>query len=116
MIKMIRNITLLFFVLSTVLFVLGCAANSKEMLAENYKAMNNEDLLRYYYRLNDEIERQEKQSGPAFSVGVGGFGGHHGGVGGGAGVSTGGSGYTADDLRARRIDVKLELQKRKLTP
>ena len=29
------------------------------------------------------------------------------GVGGGANVGTGGSGYTADDLRAHRIDVRL---------
>jgi hypothetical protein len=113
MIKMIRNITILFFILTAVIFILGCAGNSKELLAENYKAMNNENLLRYYYSLNDEIERQEKQSGPQFGVGIGGFGR---GVGGGAGVSTGGSGYTADDLRARRIDVRLELQKRKLNP
>ena len=113
MIKMIRNITILFFILTAVFFVLGCAGNSKELLVENYKAMNNEDLLRYYYKLNDEIERQEKQSGPAFSIGFGTFGS---GVGGGAGVGAGGSGYTADDLRARRIDVKMELQKRKLNP
>jgi hypothetical protein len=116
MIKVIRNMMALFFILMAVSFVLGCAANSKELLAENYKAMNNDDLLRYYYNLNDEIERQEKQSGPAFSVGIGGFGGHHGGVGGGAGVTTGGSGYTADDLRARRIDVKMELKKRNINP
>lgn len=113
MIKTIRNITILFFILSAVFFVLACAGNSKELLAENYKNMNNEDLLRYYYRLNDEIDRQEKSSGPQFGIGVGSFG-HHGG--GGAGVTTGGSGYTADDLRARRIDVRLELQKRKITP
>lgn len=115
MIKMIRNMTILFFILTAVFFVLGCAGNSKELLAENYKAMNNEDLLRYYYRLNDDIERQEKQSGPQFSVGLGSFG-HGVGGGAGVGVGTGGSGYTADDLRARRIDVRLELQKRKLTP
>lgn len=113
MIKMIRNFTILFLVLSTVLFVLGCAGNSKELLDEKYQAMNNEDLLRYYYRLNDEIERQEKQSGPQFGIGVGSFG-HH--AGGGASVTTGGSGYTADDLRARRIDVKMELKKRNLNP
>jgi len=38
------------------------------------------------------------------------------GVGGGAGVGMGGSGYTADDLRARRIDVRLELKRRGLNP
>ncbi len=113
MIKMIRNMTALFFILMAVSFLLGCAGNSKELLAENYKAMNNEDLLRYYYRLNDEIERQEKQSGPAFSLGIGSFGS---GVGGGAGIGTGGTGYTADDLRARRIDVRMELKKRNLNP
>ena len=113
MIKSTRNIAILFFIFAAVSFVLGCAGNSKELLAENYKAMSNENLLRYYYSLNDEIERQEKQSGPQFGIGIGSFGS---GVGGGAGVTTGGSGYTADDLRARRIDVRLELQKRKLTP
>jgi uncharacterized membrane protein len=113
MIKTTRNITILFFILSAVFFVLACAGSSKELIAENYKAMNNEDLLRYYYRLNDEIDRQEKSSGPQFGIGIGSFG--HG-VGGGAGVSTGGSGYTADDLRARRIDVRLELKKRNLNP
>lgn len=116
--KTIRNITVLLLILTALLFVLGCAGSSAELLAEDYKAMNNENLLRYYYTLNDEIERQEKQSGPQFGIGIGGFGhgGHHGGVGGGVGVSTGESGYTADDLRARRIDVRMELKRRGITP
>ena len=101
-------------------FISGCAQNSTQLLAEDYKKMDNENLLRYYYTLNDEIERQEKQSSPQFGIGVGGFGGgygHHGSsVGGGVGVTTGGSGYTADDLRARRIDVLMELKKRKINP
>ncbi len=96
-----------------VFFFLGCADTSKELLAEDYKKMNNEDLLRYYYRLNDEIDKQEKQSGPQVGIGLGGFGR---GVGGGAGVSTGGTGYTAEDLRARRIDIRMELKKRGLNP
>ena len=113
MIKTIRNIAVLLLILTSFFFVLGCAGNSKELLAENYKAMNNENLLRYYYSLNDEIERQEKQTSPQFGIGIGSFGSN---VGGGAGVSTGGSGYTASDLRARRVDVRLELQRRKITP
>lgn len=113
MMKMTRNVAMLLIILTTVFFVLGCAGGSKELLNEDYKKMSNENILRYYYSLNDEIERQEKQSSPQFSIGIGSFG--HG-VGGGAGVGTGGSGYTADDLRARRIDVRLELQKRGLTP
>ena len=113
MMKMTRNIAMLLIILTTVFFVLGCAGGSKELLNEDYKKMSNENILRYYYSLNDEIERQEKQSGPQFGIGIGSFG--HG-VGGGASVGTGGSGYTADDLRARRIDVRLELQKMGLTP
>jgi hypothetical protein len=104
-------IALMFLVIALLLW--GCASSSTELLGEDYKAMNNENLLRYYYRLNDEIERQEKQTGPQFGIGIGGFGRS---VGGGAGVTTGATGYTADDLRARRIDVKMELKKRGITP
>lgn len=100
--KMKRNIVLLFLIIAAMFLIWGCAERSKELLAEDYKKMGNEDILRYYYSLNDEIERQEKQSDPQ--------------VGGGVGVSSGASGYTADDLRARRIDVRLELQRRKLNP
>ena len=113
MMKMTRNIAMLLIILTTVFFVLGCAGGSKELLNEDYKKMSNENILRYYYSLNDEIERQEKQSGPQFGIGIGSFGY---GVGGGASVGTGGSGYTADDLRARRIDVRLELKRRGLNP
>jgi hypothetical protein len=113
MMKMTRNIAVLFIILTAVLLVLACAGGSKELLNEDYKKMSDENILRYYYSLNDEIERQEKQSGPQFGIGIGGFG--HG-VGGGANVGTGGSGYTADDLRARRIDVRLELKRRGLNP
>ena len=113
MMKMTRNIAMLLIILTTVFFVLGCAGGSKELLNEDYKKMSNENILRYYYSLNDEIERQEKQSGPQFGIGIGGFGR---GVGGGASVGTGGSGYTANDLRARRIDVRLELKRRGLNP
>ena len=74
MIKTIRNITILLLILSALFFIFGCAGKSTELLAENYKAMNNENLLRYYYSLNDEIERQEKQSGPQFGIGIGSFG------------------------------------------
>jgi hypothetical protein len=111
--KTARNMIILSLMLVTYLLISGCAGTSTALLAEDYKSMSNDDLLRYYYTLNDEIEKQEKSSGPQFGVGVGGFGRS---VGGGAGVSTGGSGYTADDLRARRIDVLMELKKRGIKP
>lgn len=111
--KTARNMIILSLMVATYWLISGCAGTSTALLAEDYKSMNNDNLLRYYYTLNDEIEKQEKQSGPQFGIGIGGFGGS---VGGGAGVSTGGSGYTADDLRARRIDVLMELKKRGIKP
>jgi hypothetical protein len=91
----------------------GCAARSTELLAEDYRAMNDEQLLEYFYRLNDEIEKQEKSSGPTFGVGIGSFGR---GVGGGVGLNTGETGYTADDLRKRRIEIRMELNRKNITP
>lgn len=91
----------------------GCAGKSKELLAEDYKKMSNERLLEYFYRLNDEIEKQEKQTGPSFGIGVGSFGR---GVGGGVGVGTGGTGYTAEDLRERRIEIRMEMKRRNINP
>ena len=104
---------LMLLAVTAVFLILGCADKTKYLLAEDYKKMTNDDLLRYYYRLNDEIESQEKQSGPQVGIGVGGFGRH---AGGGVGVSTGATGYTATELRERRIDVRMELKKRGLTP
>ena len=111
--RIMRNTSVLLVLITTILFVLGCAAKSAELMAEDYKNMSNENLLRYYYRLNDEIETQEKQTGPQFGFGMGGYG-HH--TASGIGVTTGGSGYVAEDLRARRIDVRLELKRRGITP
>ncbi len=110
--KMKRKIAVLILIIAAVAFVLGCAGKTKELLAEDHNKMNNEELLRYFYSLNDEIERQEKQ-GPEVGFGFGTFG-HRTGV--GVGVGTGATGYTADDLRKRRIDVRMELQKRGLNP
>lgn len=108
-----NTLILMLLAVTTVFLLLGCADKTKDLLAEDYKKMTNDDLLRYYYRLNDEIESQEKQSGPQVGIGVGGFGRH---VGGGVGVATGATGYTATELRERRIDVRMELKKRGLTP
>jgi len=108
-----QNIAFLLLIIGTILFFAGCADKSKELLAEDYKKMTNERLLEYFYQVNDEIDKQEKSSGPSVGIGVGGFG-HHGG--GGLGVSSGGTGYTAEDLRARRIELRLEMKRRNLNP
>jgi hypothetical protein len=108
-----QNIALLLLIIGTILFIAGCADKSKELLAEDYKKMTNERLLEYFYQVNDEIEKQEKSSGPSVGIGMGGFGRH---TGGGVGVSSGGTGYTAEDLRARRIEIRLEMKRRNLNP
>jgi hypothetical protein len=108
-----KNIALGVFAIMTALILLGCASKSTEMLAEDFIKMDNNQLLEYFYRLNDEIEKQEKQTGPSFGIGVGGGGRA---MGGGVGVGTGGTGYTADDLRKRRVDVRMEMKKRNLNP
>jgi hypothetical protein len=108
-----QNIFLLFLMIATILFIAGCADKSKELLAEDCKKMTNERLLEYFYQINDEIDKQEKSSGPSVGIGVGGFG-HN--TGGGIGVSSGGTGYTAEDLRARRIEIRLEMKRRNLNP
>ncbi|MFO7568210.1 MAG: hypothetical protein R6W75_00295 [Smithellaceae bacterium] len=101
--------------LFVILIAAGCAGKSTTLLAEDPQKMTNEQLLEYFYRLNDEIEKQEKQTGPSFGIGIGGIG-RRGGVGGGVGVGTGGTAYVAEDLRERRIQVRMELQKRNINP
>jgi len=108
-----RKIVLLLLLIVAMFFASGCANQTKELLAEDYMKMRDDDLLRYFYRLNDEIERQEKPLGPELGFGIGTFG-HRSAV--GLGMETGTTGYTADELRKRRIDVRLELKKRGLNP
>ena len=99
----LRKIAFIVMLLAALGWIAGCAAGSQALLAEDYKAMDNENLLRYYYRLNDEIERQEKRSGPQFSVGIGGFGGS---IGGGAEVGAGGTRYTVEYARTKGLGIK----------
>ncbi len=106
-----RSVVLL--IVAAVFLTFGCAEKSKALLSEDYLKMSNEDLLRYYYRLNDEIESEERQSGPEVGIGIGSIGRR---VGGGIGVGTGFTGYTAEDLRRRRIDVRIEMNRRGLVP
>ena len=68
------------FMTALMLFFAGCANRTQELLTEDYLKMGNDDLLRYFYRLDDEIERQEKPAGPEFGFGLGTFG-HHSGFG-----------------------------------
>jgi len=99
----------------------GCAnqtgSEAGAMLSQDYRKMDNDELLLYYYRLTEEIDRTERTgSGSAFSIGIGG-GSWGSGGGGGVGVSTtapvgGGSG--SSDLRNRRAEVRAEMQRRNM--
>ena len=111
--KFKQNITLLLLVLVALMLVSGCANKTKELLAVKYQEMSDNDLLRYFYQLNDEIERLEKQPGPQVGIGIGGFGRH---TGGGIGLSTGTGSSNAEELRKRRIDVRLALKERGVEP
>ncbi len=96
------------------LLVCGCAGRQKELLAEDYTAMTNDELLRYYYELNDEISRCVNESS-GVSVGVGtGYWLHRLSI--GLGLSRGVPTCNPDKLRRRRIDVRIEMQHRGLNP
>ncbi len=96
------------------LLLLGCAGTGRqteELLQKDYRAMSNPELLTYYYQLNDQIARVERQA-TGTSVGLG--------VNSGpvrVGVNQGISrGVIADDLRARRNEVRGELTTRGVRP
>jgi hypothetical protein len=97
------------------LFISACAGQQKELLARNYTHMSNDELLKYYYLLTDEISRCVNES-HGTSVGVGtGFGLTRW-LGLGVGVSHGLTTCNPDKLRQRRIDVRIELNHRGLNP
>ncbi len=100
------------------LFLLSCSSTREELLSKDYTKMSDDELLKYYYQVEDEIAKCENRSSGA-SVGIGGgrgwgSGGGFGGV--GVGVSKDVGGCNADDLRTRRIDLRLALKKRGLNP
>ena len=100
----------------------GCAdhkAMTQELLSENYQSLPDDNLILYYYKLEDQIEIVERKgSGPSISLGLGlGSFGHRSGGSGGIGVTTEGSKQSvATNLRDRRNEVKLTLQQRGITP
>jgi hypothetical protein len=104
-----------FLILFPALFlIIGCAGTGNDILDQDPTAMTDEALLTYYYQLEEEIAKCERQSNRP-SVGIGtGFGGQ--GIGFGFGISQGIGNCNADELRQRRVDVRLQLQKRGLTP
>ncbi|MDX2479861.1 MAG: hypothetical protein QNK24_05945 [Desulfuromusa sp.] len=105
-------------------FLSGCAgvdhsAKNQELLAENYHSLSNDDLILYYYKLEDQIavvERKKNNSSISLGFGLGSYG-NSSASSAGVGVSKGGSTQdVATNLRDRRNEVKLELQHRGLNP
>lgn len=89
----------------------GTSARTQELLEKQYQTMNDQELIAYYYQLNDQIAREERAStGTSVGLGVG-----RGPI--GVGVSQGVSrGRIAEDLRDRRNQVRTELTRRGLQP
>ncbi len=99
---------------SVLLLLIGCAGNRNDILDQDPTGMSDEALLTYYYQLDEEIAKCARQTDRS-AVGIGtGFGGQ--GIGFGFGISQGIGNCDADELRQRRVDVRLQLQKRGLTP
>ncbi|MEE4255288.1 MAG: hypothetical protein V2I50_14685 [Desulfuromusa sp.] len=113
---------LIFISLLSIAMLSGCAdhkAKTQELLAEDFLSLSNDDLILYYYKLEDQIEIvEQKRRGSSISLGLGlGSFGRSSGSSGSVGVTTGGSQRDiATDLRDQRNKVKLELQHRNITP
>lgn len=89
----------------------GQSARTAELLEKNHQTMSDQEILAYYYQLNDQIAREERPSGGT-AVGVGVGRGPF-----GVGLSQRvGRPRIADDLRDRRNEVRAELTRRGLRP
>lgn len=100
----------------------GCSSHAyrtQELLATDYQHLNDDTLLLHYYEVEDQIVLTERRrSSPSVSLGfgLGSYGGRSS-VGAGVGVSTPvGQPESGADLRAHRNRVRVELQKRGITP
>jgi len=109
-----RHVIIIFTIFFALILAAGCAGTGNNILDQDPTGMSDEDLLKYYYQLEEEIAKCERQSNRA-SVGIGtGFG--MGGAGIGFGVRQGIARCNADELRERRVDVRLQLKNRNLNP
>jgi hypothetical protein len=98
----------------TMIVVAGCASRGQQLLRMDHQAMGDDDLLRYYYQLDEEVARCQARAGRT-SVGVGsGYGTR--GFGLGVGVHQGVGGCDLDALRQRRGEVRFLLNKRGISP
>ncbi len=100
----------------------GCSthtARTQELMATDYRQLDNDALLLHFYEVEEQIiliERRRSSPSVSLGVGLGSYGGRSS-IGAGVGVSTPiGQPESEADLRAHRNRVRLELQKRDITP
>jgi len=110
-------------ILFSLTLVIACAdhsARTEQLLATDFTSLTNDQLSLYYYDLEDQIELVERRSShPRINLGLGlGRYGNHTGTSAGVGVSTSTFNHNgpATNLRNRRNQVKLEMQKRGISP
>jgi len=101
-------------VIALLLISTGCAGTQKELLALDHTKMTNDELLKYYFELSEEIDRCVSETNkspagfaPGFNLGFLGIG---------LGFSSGRQACNTEELRKRRIAVKLELHNRGMNP
>ncbi|MFP4315929.1 MAG: hypothetical protein ACLFQR_06870 [Desulfovibrionales bacterium] len=95
---------------------LGCAGSraQEKLLEQDYHQMSDDQLLDYYFALDEEIDRCE-HAGNRGSIGLG-TGTRGGNIGFGIGVTKGLTGCNPGELLERRHQVREELQRKNLLP
>ena len=108
------RIGIFLFLFSAIVTACGCAGPGRAILEQDHTILSDEELLAYFYRLEEEIDRCERQADRT-AIGIGtGFGRRSYGF--GIGLSRTVPDCNADDLRQRRVEVRLALKKRGLNP
>jgi hypothetical protein len=102
-------------ILAGLLMLTACAGRGEQLLRQDYMVMTDDELLKYFYAIDEEVVGCQAAAGrTAVGVGTGyGTGGFRLGVGIQQRLATG---CDLDALRQRRGEVRFELKKRGLSP
>ena len=110
-----KKITLIVITCLLPFLALSCASQGEDLLARDHTRMSDDELLKYYYQIEDGIAKCERpSSGASIGFGTGVGVGRRSAL--GVGVSKGVGGCNSDQLRERRIDVRMALKKRGINP
>jgi hypothetical protein len=102
-------------IITGLLILSACAGRGEHLLRQDYQVMDDDELLKYFYEIDEEVARCQASPGrTAVGVGTGyGTGGFRLGVGIQQRLATG---CDLDALRQRRGEVRFALKKRGLSP